>query len=208
MGNFAFYQVLSTIIVMLVVQADVWFIGHYLKKDQVGIYSVASRFTLPLTILLSGLNTALWPRASGAVNAQDIKKLLRKTFTFSLAAVSAGILYAVIAPSLIPFLFGKEYSGSVILGQLLCFRYCLALLACPVGIIGYSLGMVRIYWLINSFQLIVVVMINILFLPKFGPVASAYALIANETVNILIVLPMIFRKYLALKEIEIVKNVQ
>ncbi|MCC6398101.1 MAG: hypothetical protein IT282_13895, partial [Bacteroidetes bacterium] len=94
-----------------------------------------------------------------------------------------GAVYAIFAPMLAPFLFGKEFEGSTLLGQILCLRYAFAMLVAPVGVIGYSLGMVRIYWMINLLQLVAVVLINVLFLPVVGPIASALALLVNELIG-------------------------
>jgi O-antigen/teichoic acid export membrane protein len=44
--------------------------------------------------------------------------------------------------------------------------------------------MVRVYWWINLVQLAVVLLINFVFLPRIGPLASALALVANEIVGV------------------------
>ncbi|MCX6161253.1 MAG: hypothetical protein NTV87_07955, partial [Ignavibacteriae bacterium] len=46
--------------------------------------------------------------------------------------------------------------------------------------------LVRIYWINNLVQLVVVVLINVILLPKIGPVASAIALIGNEITGLVL----------------------
>ncbi|MFA5343058.1 MAG: oligosaccharide flippase family protein [Kiritimatiellia bacterium] len=183
-AGFLRFQMLSTIIVMATMQTDVWMMGYFLDESKIGVYSVAARFTLPLAIALGALNTALWPRASGITCPQHLMRLLKKTLGISVLAALTMSVYSVFAPILAPVIFGVEYEKSCLLGQLLCLRYCLATLICPIGVIGYSYGFVRVYWLINLIQLFSVLVINMMFLPKIGALASTIALIINEIIGV------------------------
>lgn len=180
---FAFYMLLSSAILLLIMQTDVWMMGYFLKKEQLGVYIAASRFTLPLTILLNAYTTVLWPRASSLKNTQQGIELLKKTFSISIAIALICTLYSFGAPMLAPLIFGDEYSKGVLLGQLLSFRYCISILVCPIGVIALRFGFVRIFWKINLFQFVVIVALNLLFLPRIGSIASALALIAIELIG-------------------------
>jgi O-antigen/teichoic acid export membrane protein len=193
-NSFALFNLLSTVIVLVTMRADVWLMGVFLDQSQIGIYSVATRFTLPLTIVLGALNTALWPRASALSSATGTVALLRKTLRMGFLVSLAGVVYALIGPLVAPWLFGAQYASSVLLAQILCLRYCLAILYTPIGVIGYSFGLVRAYWWINLLQLVPVVVINVLLLPVYGPVGSALALIANEIVGFVLVWVLVRRK--------------
>jgi len=193
-NSFAAYMVLSTVFVMLTLNADVWLMGVFLDKNQIGLYSVGARFTLPLVMVLNGLNTALWPRASALKSTEETKDMLKKVFKICLIVSLFGVIYALTVPLLAPWLFGSAYEGSILVGQLLSMRYVIAILICPIGVIGYSFGLVRIYWLINILQLIVVVGINVLLLPQIGMIGSALALIANDMVGFIIIGAMIWRR--------------
>jgi O-antigen/teichoic acid export membrane protein len=182
--TFARYMLFSSLFVLLTMKADVWLMGYFLNAKSVGVYNVATRLTIPLATLLAAINTALWPRASGLVRIEDKISLLRRTFRKCSLAALAGLVYSAVAPLLVPLLFGARYASSVFLGQLLCGRYLLAILTCPIGLVGYSLGLVRAYWFVNLVQLIVVVTTNVVLLPRVGAVGSALALIANEVVGL------------------------
>jgi O-antigen/teichoic acid export membrane protein len=193
-GVFAGFNLVSTIVVMVVMRADVWLMGLFLDKQDIGVYNVATRFAMPLVIVLNAINAALWPRASASKSGPDIVVMLRQTLRLSAIVAGFGAVYAVLAPLLTPFLFGDAYVRSIALGQLLSFRYVLAVLICPVGVIGYSFGLVRVYWWINLVQLAVVICLNVLFLPLIGPTASAIALIANEIIGVSIAGSILVRR--------------
>jgi len=179
-GVFAMYNMISTLIVMITLRLDVWLMGVFGSPEQIGLYTVASRFALPLGLMLTAVSGALWPRASARSDPHEALALLKRTFRLSLGLGALAVLYAIVVPLLTPWLFGSAYQASRLLAQVLCVRYALAILIVPVGVIGYSLGLVRVYWIINLVQLIAVAAINVVLLPRIGPMAAALALVVSE----------------------------
>lgn len=182
-NTFAFFMMLSSVAVALTMRADVWLMGIFVPAGSIGQYSVANRFTMPLTVLLGALNTILWPRASALTERHQIVKLLRKLAGITGICGALCLLYSFFGPQISPFLFGERYRGTVLLGQLLCLRYSVAILVSPIGIIGYSFGLVRQYWIVNIVQLVAVCVLNIFLLPRIGVMGSVVALIANELIG-------------------------
>jgi len=191
---FARYMLLSSLVVLLTLRADVWLMGALLDAAQVGAYAVATRFTVPLTILLGAFSTALWPRIAVATSHDATVALLRRTFKFSCIVAAACVPYAIAAPLVAPDLLGEAYRDSALLGQLLCIRGTLSILICPIGIISYNLGMVGKYWLVNMLQLAVVVSLNLWLLPVVGSAGAAVALIANDAVGFVVLGGLILRR--------------
>jgi len=192
--NFAFLMVVTSIIVALIMRSDVWLMGVFLDKHTIGVYSVASRFASPLAMGLAALNTALWPRASALMAIKNARDLLKNTYRLCTMAAIISVGYSIFVPLFLPYVFGYGYESGVLLAQLLCLRYSLAFLIAPIGIIGYSFGFINSYWKMNIIQLIIVVLINIIFLPRIGPISSAIALIVNELVGAVIIGIMTIRK--------------
>jgi O-antigen/teichoic acid export membrane protein len=182
-NGFLLYMIISTIIVAISSRADVWLMGYYLDKSQIGVYCIAIYFTIPLSMILSSINMVIWPRASSIKSHSDVKTFLRKTFSLSIIVAICGAIYSLIIPLLMPFVFGSVYAGGVMTAQILCLGYCIAILIGPVGVIGYNLGLIRYYWSINLLQLITLVGINIILLPRVGIIGSAIAIIVNNLVG-------------------------
>jgi hypothetical protein len=198
-GVFAGFNLVSMVLAMIITRADVWMMGLLLPKHDLGVYNVASRFALPLAIILNAINAALWPRASGAKSLTETVAMLKQTFRLSFIVALCATAYALVAPLLAPVLFGEAYAGSRTLAQILSLRCALAILISPIGVIGYSLGMVRVYWWINMVQLAAVLAINFIFLPRIGPMASALALIANEIIGVSLAGGMMLRRIHSLR---------
>ena len=182
-AEFMRYHMLATIICMVIMQADIWMMGYFLDKSELGIYSVAIRFTLPLTIALGALSTALWPRASGTTEPRESLKLFRRTLKMTALVAALATAYALLAPIMASLLFGTAYAESRLIGQILCLRYVTAFLASPLMIVGYSFGLVRVYWLVHLVQMVMVVSIMWVFLPVYGSVAASIALLTMELVG-------------------------
>ncbi|MDD5361718.1 MAG: oligosaccharide flippase family protein [Ignavibacteria bacterium] len=200
--SFAFFMVLASVFVIITMQADVWLMGHYLDKSQVGIYNVSMKLSMPLMMFLNAFNTSLWPRSSRLIKYEETIKFLKKTIKVSFLIFLFAVLYSIAAPYMIPFMYGKDYNSSILISQLLCFRYSISILVCPVGIIGYNLGLVRKYWMINLLQLLIVVLINVILLPVIGPLASAISLIGNELTGFIITGIIIKSKINSYKKID------
>lgn len=181
--SFAFFMILSSLAVMIVMQSDIWLLGFFLAKNQVGIYNVAKYYVIPLMVILTAVNTALWPRASAINNKTDSVKMLITTLKFSGLIALGSLIYAIFAPFTLPLIFGTAYSGGILIGIVLCFRWCISILLLPISIIGYNFGMVKIYWIINIIQLVFVLGISILLIPLIGPMGAAIALIVNEIIG-------------------------
>jgi O-antigen/teichoic acid export membrane protein len=181
--SFSNYMVISSLVVMIIMQVDIWLMGYFLDPNQVGIYSVAKYYTVPLTVVVGAVNTVIWPQASELMEKYESVRMLRVTFKFSLLAAFISLIYSVLAPLTAPWIFGVDYSSCIIIGIFLCIRYCISILISPLGVIGYNFGLVSVYWWVNILQLFVVVCVSILLLPLIGPLGTALALIANEIVG-------------------------
>ena len=124
----------------------------------------------------------------------DSVKMLMTTFKFSALISLGSLIYAIFAPLTLPLIFGTAYSGGILIGIVLCFRWCISILFCPIGIIGYNFGLVKVYWIINMIQLVFVLGISILLIPLIGPMGSAIALIINEIIGSSMVGLILWRK--------------
>jgi O-antigen/teichoic acid export membrane protein len=173
---------------------DAWALGRLLGTSELGLYAAAQRTTLPLTILLSGINTALWPRASRITDPNGIRQILRHSLGVCGGLALAAVAYALFVPRLLPFLFGKPYAASVWPGQILCFGWSLAILVCPAGVIAYSVGYVRVAWLINILQLTVEGAALLFLIPRFGVPGAAVAFLLQTITGMSLALVYIIRR--------------
>jgi O-antigen/teichoic acid export membrane protein len=176
-GSFARFNFLDQMVYVGIQNVTVWIMGMFLITSQIGIYTVASYVALPISILMSAINTALWPRVAATTTLKGNKDLLRRAMLLTIFTVIGALFYTVFAPLLMPFVFGAGYASSILVARLLCLGWCIYLLVEAISIVGYNFGVVRISWLINVFVLIILVALNVWLLPIIGPVGAALAFI-------------------------------
>jgi O-antigen/teichoic acid export membrane protein len=186
--TFTVFMILSAVTLQIALRADVWLMGYFLDKGEIGLYNVATKYVLPLSMALGAISTAFWPHAAAITSRESAINILNKTFRLSSITAGAALIYTATAPLTASFLFGASYAGSIILAQLLCLRYCISILLFHFGIIGYSLGLVKLYFWINLFQMSIVIAGNIFFLPKIGAIGAAITLLIYEIVGSLIII--------------------
>jgi O-antigen/teichoic acid export membrane protein len=191
---FTLYMVISSLSLTILLTADVWLQGFFLVKSQIGVYSVALRFTYPLLVLQNAIQIALWPRASAITSHSDVGRLLRTTFRISLIIAGAVVVYAIVIPLLAPLIFGTEYFNSILVGQVSCIRYGISILLLPISLTGFSFGLISKYAKVNVLRLVIVLLINVLLLPVIGPLGSSFALIASDAVGLSVIGALIFKK--------------
>jgi O-antigen/teichoic acid export membrane protein len=174
-GSFARFNFIDQMVSVAVTTAPVWIMGIFLVKSQIGVYTAAVYVALPISVLVTAVTTALWPRVAAATTLEGNKDLLSRAMLLTVLAVVGVLFYAVFAPLLIPFVFGVGYASGILVAQLLCLGWCIYVLATPFFLVGYNFGVVRISWLINAGMLIIIIAINVWLLPIIGPVAAASA---------------------------------
>lgn len=93
---------------------DQWILGSIGTSSQLGLYSVAVALAETLFYLPTSVSAAQRPdlvRASRAEAARQVTRGLRLT-TLLTAVLGLGLF--VVAPYLVPLLFGEEFSGSIV----------------------------------------------------------------------------------------------
>lgn len=189
--NFAIYLLVSSLIVTVFTRLDIWLIGALLSETEVGIYKLASYFAIPLALVVTALNTTIWPRASKLISQAMISGFIRKTLQVSLL-LTLPMSFYIVSLNWLPNVIFPNYATAIEgLAIVLCIRYILSTLITPVTIVGYSLGMSRVYVVVNFFQLTAIFLINFLFINKIGLFAPALALVASEIIGVLILWPIL-----------------
>ena len=73
------------------------------------VYSTATRTALPLSMVLGAITSALWPRVVSADPAGTLR-LLKRALSLGAVAAAGGVVYALLAPFVMPLLFGEAFA--------------------------------------------------------------------------------------------------
>jgi O-antigen/teichoic acid export membrane protein len=180
--GFAFYGVLSGIIMLVTLRSDYWILGAFVSDREIGLYSVASRVALPLSSLQAAVLTVLWPRVSVARETDDVSRLLWRTVRCSVLLLAVAATYALVAPGLVPLLFGARYAASLAITRVMCFTYAISLFINPLALVGYNLNLARTYVGVHAVQMFMTVLVSFILVPRIGSIGSALGMMGGVVV--------------------------
>ena len=199
--SFTFYFILISIICAINSKLDIYLMGVFLDKETIGIYSVAQRIILPLTMIMAAYQTQLWPKLSSTGTNSEYNISVLKQMKKSNILIAFGFaVYSIIAPLFIPIMFGEVYSSCILLTQFLCLKTSLNVLIVPIDIIGFNYGFAKIFSIANFLHMILGSLIYLLLLPTLGIWATAIAFYMELLITILfITVPSIKTVYFSKK---------
>lgn len=176
---------------------DVWLMGYFLTKAEVGIYGMAQRVALPLMAISESVDGALSPAASAIKTREGIGYFLKSSLATVVGVMAMGLLYAVAVPQVVPALFGETYQSGVWITSLLCLRIVISIASSPFTWLAYNFDYAKVQWVVRVVQLCVMVALNLILLSHWSIFAPATAWIVFEligTLSVVVFLLLSLRK--------------
>ncbi len=165
-------------------RVDVWLMGYFLPKFEIGIYGVAQRVALPLFAMSESLDGAISSTASAIKARGEMSQFLKSSLKTTFGLMSVGILYALLVPQAIPAIFGDVYQAGVWVSTLLCARFVVGMFGSPFTWLAYNFDYAKAQWAVRVAQLLAIVALNLTLLSHWGIFAPAVAWLAFETIGI------------------------
>jgi len=187
-SKFGFKAYLSAIFAFLVLKSDLFFVNYYLTKTDLGYYSLAVSFIDYIYILPVVIGTVLFQKLS-SLKKNDEKYNLMKKITIVFSGVYFLFLLVIyfISDFLITALYGAQFSGSVVLVNILLigifFMGIETIQVQYLNTIGFPKEIIY-YWIITLFINIAIILT---FIKLYGLVAVAMStVISYFTIFVLI----------------------
>jgi O-antigen/teichoic acid export membrane protein len=156
----------------LIGRLDFLMLGLWVNFSQLGIYNAAVQLCAVISFLPLVLGKVLLPTLAELNEVQIFRttgKMIRGTLLMSLGAV----LLIPVSIWLVPLLLGQEYLESIAVLQILVLAFLAGLMSMPYEQALYSLGKPDTLCGCRYFQLIVIVLLNLLVIPVFGVYGAA-----------------------------------
>lgn len=189
---------------VLLNQSDKLMINHFEGASKAAIYNVAHTVGLLMVLLNEALNSAFVPWAYEQLKLKKYKELPKVVNALLYIVMIANILLILIAPECITIIATNKYKEAI---------WCVA----PIAISVYSTFIytlfvdIEIYYNGNIFvtissiiATIVNIILNYIFIPKFGYTAAAYTTLISYI--IITIMHYLFMKYI-LKKSKIKQNI-
>lgn len=177
MAVYAKWIAVSRIFTVMISKVDVLLLNILAGSFQAGIYSAANRVTLVFALLISSLNSVVNPRFSGFDTKEKIQRYIKKLFVFVALFAILMLVMVILAEPLITFVYGNKYDQAIPVFRALTFSmipFLFSIVVTPPLL--YSYGQSSLFAKVAASQVIAMVILEILLIPKIGVFAPAIAL--------------------------------
>jgi O-antigen/teichoic acid export membrane protein len=177
-------------------QVDQVLVIGFLSASEMGIYAVALAASRVLQILHTAVGTVLFPTASGIERERIVPMVGRATRVSGVIALIFAAMLIIAFPILIPFMYGSEFIEATHVAQVLTLEGLIGGTALVLSQAFMALGRPGLVTVLQGGGLAIAVPMMFLFLPRFGLIGAAMALVISTSarfVFILISFPLILR---------------
>ncbi len=191
---FMFY----TLFFLIYFKIDFIMLAAMKGENAVGTYAVAYRLMESLMFVPAAFTGAVFPSLSrlSASGRAPVLAASRRTLRYMvMLGTPIGFGTTILAPRIIPFLFGDAYLDSVLLLQIIIWSIVMVFIngICPVALNSFDRQLISV--LVTGAGIVVNVGANIILIPPLGAVGTSISTVATESVTTLLFL-YFFRRHI------------
>lgn len=183
---FNFWAFVASIFAIVSDRLEIFFIKKYHSTEHVAIYGTALQLFSGFVIILSTLNSIIYPGLSRLVNTPEFQKFLLKS-------VLLGLLIAItlspgyfLAETILNYLFNEKYSESIPVFKILYPNYLLQLVFAPLGIALFAMGKPKILAILAFLRFSFGLILDNLLIPDFGVMGAGISFFLGQIISWLI----------------------
>ncbi len=160
---------------------DQVFIKHFVDTSTVGLYSVAVQLTEIWQVLPQILLASLLPALVNSHTSSNSygKRILALSLVLGLYGISASLITTLLAPFIIPLIYGTAFMASIPLLQI----YTWSLFGTVAGFLITNILVTenqrRIQIMVGVIPMLTNVMLNLLWIPNYGAAGAAWATVIS-----------------------------
>ena len=175
-----FWIFLSSFAVMIFLRLDIVMLQKLSSSSEVGYYSAAMNLAMIFPLITSSLTATLLPKMNNFLQTNSIKKYIFFILKKGIYVLPFLLFVELISSLLILLLFGKAYTGSIHVFQVLILSYGIGIIVNPISLVFYSIKRAYILTIQNWMQLFLNYFGNILLIPLYQAEGAAVStLIVN-----------------------------
>ena len=185
LAKFSFWLTLWSLTAILSTRIDQAMLSHMLGVDDVALYAAAYQFVFLYALFQQSVSAVLLPKASGFTSVQQLTTFVRRVARW---LVPAGIL-------LIPLIFFSQWGFTLIFGdqyQAAIPAYLVLSMSMAISIVASAYAFIPIVYnrtdisaVSGIVQLLLNIVLNLYFIPRYGVVGAAYTFLIGIIFNAL-----------------------
>jgi O-antigen/teichoic acid export membrane protein len=170
--------VLVNILAFALNWTDTLMLGYFRTPAEVGIYSIAWRLSMVISVPLVAFNNIFSPLAAEYIGKNDnhsLQTLLQTVDRWVLAASLPLAVILALFPNDILSIFGKEFKNGALILQILVLGQLINAATGPCGNVLTMKGLVWLNLVNSSILVIVNFILNLMMIPRYGIQGAALA---------------------------------
>lgn len=181
---FSKWIALSRVFSVTISRVDILLLNLLAGSFQTGLFAAASRITLLFALLVSSLGSVTAPRFSGFKSNQETLAYLKKVSILILGVGISMLLCIVVADPIVRLVYGERYLAAIPIFRGLT----IAMIPFLLNIITtqpliYTYSKPKFFASMTILQVAIIVVLDLLLIPKYQAMAPAFSLgIANTTI--------------------------
>ena len=165
---------------------EIFIINKYHSSEDVAVYGTALQLFSGFVIILSTLNSLVYPRLSALVHTEEFKTFLLKSIFASFAVAILLSPGYFLAEPILNFLFNHKYEEAIPVFKILYPNYMLQLVFAPLGIALFAMGKPRILAILALLRLVFGYLLDTVLIPEFGVLGAGVAFLLGQVISWLV----------------------
>lgn len=179
-------------------RSQVFFLGRFYDASEIAFYAIAFGIVEKgMTFIPSIFSSVLMPAMSelnGVGKKEDLNNLYSYSFKYIfLFVLPIFFILFVLSNHIISLLYGKDYLKAAAVLRILLISGFFRVIGSPSAGIIYSLEKQNFLLKVNSVLSIVIIVVNLLLIPKFGAIGAAISHAFAQTVLIVIAVTFVYK---------------
>jgi len=177
-------------------RVDVLLLSALSGPVEAGFYSASLQLCIAVGVFSQAIVTTALPRIAAVARTEALRALLQAWLRRAPLALAPVLFAPLVSPALVPLLLGAEFAGAHVAFDILFAVSMLTLVANPVLMLLFPLGMARVFGLAALAQVVAKLAIAIPLIPAWGAAGVAAADLATRLLMAAVIL-LVLRRHLA-----------
>lgn len=182
--NYNKWIALSIILSAIYSRIDTFLVAKFLDFKSVGYYSVATQLTAVVPQVVYAIAVVIAPKVASYTSDPEVFNYLKKVQLYSLGIALVGLAAVPLSFVMIPFFYTQAYQQSIVPFIILLLSQLIFLISIPTHqAIFYYFSKPNVMTVISLFQLLIVLSAGYFFIPLYGIMGAATAVLIASGFN-------------------------
>jgi O-antigen/teichoic acid export membrane protein len=185
--RFAAPLALLQVVAILYHRSDIFMLKAMASSEQAGAYALAYQVAYIFPLLTQSLFTALLPKVMTMKKVSELVAYRHKILRIYPPMLIAAAIAAIVAPFVIAWIFGDKYTAALPVIRIIILGFGVTLVVGPLSLIFYALERQIVYVYVYSAQILMLISMNMVLIPRFEAVGAAITAAVTGLVGTIVV---------------------